>query len=298
MQNPFSKPILISGSFSLPSRVILSPMEGIMNRNFFFDAACSLGLIDSWMPPFLGVPRGAAPSVRALRRHLGHYLDSGIPLTVQLLGNNADSLAETALRLWEYALLREPDCAAEIVGAIRRRVPSICLSVKLRSGFSSPGETGELVRRICDSGVSWLLFHFRTVSENYAAVDREEALRRIRNAVHSAGAVPVFGNGDILSAADARMMREESGCAGAAVGRGFLKNPFLLREIRGEAPDSRMRKSFLEELLRRAEDASGHVKYDFYIECIKMAYGAASGEFLRAVRKRAEFYSSKNVFPC
>lgn len=321
MQNPFSKPILISGSFSLPSRVILSPMEGIMNRNFFFDAACSLGLIDSWMPPFLGVPRGAAPSVRALRRHLGHYLDSGIPLTVQLLGNNADSLAETALRLWEYgvrsvnlnfacpsktvlgsgsggALLREPDCAAEIVGAIRRRVPSICLSVKLRSGFSSPGETGELVRRICDSGVSWLLFHFRTVSENYAAVDREEALRRIRTAVHSAGAVPVFGNGDILSAADARMMREESGCAGAAVGRGFLKNPFLLREIRGEAPDSRMRKSFLEELLRRAEDASGHVKYDFYIECIKMAYGAASGEFLRAVMKRAEFYSSKNVFPC
>ena len=62
MRNPFSEPISISESFSLPSRAILSPMEGIMNRNFFFDAARSLGLIDSWMPPFLGVPRGAVPS--------------------------------------------------------------------------------------------------------------------------------------------------------------------------------------------------------------------------------------------
>lgn len=320
MRNPFSEPISISESFSLPSRVILSPMEGIMNRNFFFDAARSLGLIDSWMPPFLGVPRGAAPSFKALKRHLGHYFDSGIPLTVQLLGNDADSLAETALRLWEYgvrsvnlnfacpsktvlgsgsggALLREPDCAAEIVGAIRKRVPPLCLSVKLRSGFSSPGETEGLVRRICDSGISWLLFHFRTVSENYAAVNGKEALQRIRSAVHAAGAVPVFGNGDIQTAADARRMRDESGCAGVAVGRGFLKNPFLLREIRGAEPDSRMRKSFLDELLRRAKDASGRVKYDFYIECIKMAYGTDSGEFLRAIRERAEFYSSKNVFP-
>ena len=95
---------------------------------------------------------------------------------------------------------------------------------------------------------------------------------------------------------NARIMREESGCAGVAVGRGFLKNPFLLREIRGAEPDSHMRKSFLAELLRRAEDTSGRVKYDFYIECIKMAYGTGSGEFLCAIRKRAEFYSSKNIF--
>ena len=295
-------------------------MEGIMNRNFFFDAARSLGLIDSWMPPFLGVSHHAVPSSRALRKHLAHYFDSGIPLTVQLLGNDADSLVETSVRLWEYgvrsvnlnfacpsrtvlhsgsggALLKEPAKAAGLIGAIRRRLPSLCLSAKLRSGFLSDRETAELVRRFCDSGVSWLLFHFRTVRENYEAVDRGEALKRICTAVSSAGDVPVFGNGDVLSAEDAHRMRQESGCAGVAVGRGFLKNPFLLEEIRGAMPEPQMRKSFLEKLFHCGEDASGHGRHDFYIECIKMAYGPESEEFLCAIRNRAEFYSSKKRFP-
>ena len=305
----FSEPITLHPSFSLPSRAILSPLEGIMNRDFFFDAACSLGLLDSWMPPFLGVSRGAVPSVGKLRKRFARFLDSALPLTVQLLGNDADSLAETALRLAECgvrsvnlnfacpsrtvvrsgsggALLRDVRHTGEIAAALCRRVPQICVSVKLRSGFSCAGESGELIRRLCGAGVSWILFHFRTVSENYAFVGRDEAFRRIGMAVQAAGAVPVFGNGDILTAEDAGRMREASGCAGVAVGRGFLKNPFLLREICGACPDENARRLFLETLFRKAVSGSGRRKYDFYLECVRMACGADSEEFQEALRRK------------
>ena len=301
----FAEPIRLSASFSLPSRALLSPMEGIMNRNFFFDAAHTLDLIDSWMPPFLGVSRGAVPSVGKLEKRFARYRDSGIPLTVQLLGNDADTLAETALRLAACsirsvnlnfacpsktvlgsgsggALLKEPDHALKIAAAVHARVPELCLSVKLRSGFDSPEESAELLRRLGDAGVSWIIFHFRTVSENYAFVERDEALRRIAAAVRCANGVPVFGNGDILTADDALLMREKTQCAGIALGRGFLKNPFLLRELRGMRTDGDPRRLFLDALLSYA-GASSERKRDFYLECVKMAYGAESGEFRAAL---------------
>ena len=298
----FSDPLQVHPSFLLPSRVLLSPLEGIMNRSFFFDTVFALELIDSWMPPFLSVSRGAVPAVGKLRKRFPPCMAQRLPLTVQLLGNDADALAETALRLAECgvssvnlnfacpsrtvlgsgsggALLREPARAAEIAMRIRRLVPEICLSVKLRSGFSSPEESREMISRLADAGVFWVIFHFRTVSENYLPLNRDEALRRIAAAVRSAGNLPVFGNGDILTVADAGEMREQTGCAGVAVGRGFLKNPFLLREIRGMPPEPNARKIFLDALLKCADSVQSRKKPAFYIECIKMAFGPDSEEF-------------------
>ena len=304
--NFFSDPFRPSASFALPSRAVLSPMEGIMNRDFFFDAAHSLGLIDSWMPPFLGISRGAVPSLGKLEKRFARYRNSGIPLTVQLLGNDADTLAETALRLAACsirsvnlnfacpsktvlgsgsggALLRDAVRAAQIAAAVHRRVPELCLSVKLRSGFSAPEESADLLRRLGDAGVSWFVFHFRTVRENYSFVERSEALRRITTAVRCANGVPVFGNGDILTADDALLMQKETQCAGIAVGRGFLKNPFLLRELRGMRTDGDPRRLFLDTLLSHA-GASAKQKRNFYLECVKMAYGAESFEFRAALK--------------
>lgn len=304
----FAEPIRLSSSFSLPSRALLSPMEGIMNRNFFFDAAHSLDLIDSWMPPFLGVSRGAVPSAGKLEKRFARYRDSGIPLTVQLLGSDPDTLAETAYRLAACsiysvnlnfacpsktvlgsgsggALLKEPDRALKIAAAVHARVPELCLSVKLRSGFDSPEESAELLRRLGDAGVSWIVFHFRTVRENYMFVERNEALRRVASAVQCANGVSVFGNGDILTVDDAGIMRDRTGCAGIALGRGFLKNPFLLRELRGASPVPDSRRVFLKTLLEYAAPASGSKKSNFYLECVKMAYGTDSEEFRAALRR-------------
>ena len=202
----FAQPLKLTETFSLPSRAVISPMEGVMSRSTFFDAAVSMGLIDSWMPPFLGISPASAPSRGALRRKFSHFMESGLPLTVQLLGHDADALAETAYWLYHGlgirsvnlnfacpsrtvlrscsggALLRVPREAGGIAAAVRKRVPEICLSVKLRAGFDFPDEG--LVKTVCDAGVDWIIFHFRTVKENYSVVEHSEAIRRIGGDEH------------------------------------------------------------------------------------------------------------------
>ena len=57
-------------------------------------------------------------------------------------------------------------------------------------------------------------------------------------AVKAAVRIPVMGNGDIASGADARAMLAETGCDGLMIGRGALGNPWLFRTagqaLRGE----------------------------------------------------------------
>lgn len=100
----FSQPLPLTSRFALPSRAMLSPMEGIMNRENFFRAALGLNLIDSWMPPFIGIPKDAVPKTGTLRRRFGLFLESGIPLTVQLLGHDPEALAAASAALFRMGV--------------------------------------------------------------------------------------------------------------------------------------------------------------------------------------------------
>jgi tRNA-dihydrouridine synthase B len=51
-------------------------------------------------------------------------------------------------------------------------------------------------------------------------------IRRVKESV----AIPVIGNGDVRSAADAKRMLDETGCDGVMIGRACQGNPWLFRE--------------------------------------------------------------------
>ena len=301
----FQQPLTLTSRFTLPSRAVLSPLEGIMNRENFFRAALALKLIDSWMPPFIGIPKDAPPKKAALRKRFRLFLESGIPLTVQILGHDPDSMGTACRTLFELgvfsvnvnfacpsptvvssgsgaALLRQPERMKAVLLAIRAAAPELCLSVKLRSGFDSAAELPEILAAVREGGVHWVVHHFRTAAENYAPIPRPEAVKRLQKVRELLPETVFFANGDITSPADAEFYRNECSCDGVAVGRGILRDPFLLRSIlTGEAPSGDLRAELLKYL---TEGISNRRRIHFQLECVKMAYGESSGEFKSLLR--------------
>lgn len=126
------------------------------------------------------------------------------------------------------ALMRTPETAEAIV----RAMVSVCgdtpVTVKIRLGWDHENKNVvEMAKRLESAGAAAFCVHARTRSEMYSPGIHPEYIRAVKEAV----SVPVIGNGDIFTAADAEKMVEETGCDGVAVARGALGNPWLFEEI-------------------------------------------------------------------
>ncbi len=133
------------------------------------------------------------------------------------------------------ALLKNPALAAEIVHAVVDATP-LPVTVKIRAGWDAESiNAPEVARAVEAAGAAAVCVHARTREQMYEpGVDRS-----VIAAVKRAVAIPVWGNGDIYTAADALSMMEETGCDGVMIGRGALGNPWIFAEItaalRGQA---------------------------------------------------------------
>ena len=303
----FRAPLRLSGRLTLPGRAVLSPLQGVMTRAFL-QAAARLDLIPLWFTPFFSTGGVSVPKRAAILRKLVPYrVRPDLPVVFQLIGHDARSLAATAAGFAEYGvhgvnlnfacpsktvtasgngayLLRSPETLSELTRAVRDAVPrDVSVSVKLRAGWDSPESVREIVRAVCDAGADWIVFHYRTAAEAYRPVDASERVRRIACAVEAAGPVPVFGNGDIASRADAESLVRSTGCAGVAAGRGFLSDPWLMRRILSgdRNPVSYEEKTAFLRLLLTGTDSTKRDR-NWFLECVKMTYGADSAEFKEA----------------
>ena len=79
-----------------------------------------------------------------------------------------------------------------------------------------------------EEGAAWVALHARTALQHYAPTARWEAIAELVAAVDS---VPVLGNGDVFTAADALAMFERTGCDGIVIGRGCLGRPWLFGQL-------------------------------------------------------------------
>jgi nifR3 family TIM-barrel protein len=124
------------------------------------------------------------------------------------------------------ALLRDPPLAGKIAAAVRRAV-RIPLFVKFRVGWrDDPALAVELARRFEGAGVDGLTFHPRVAPDRRTRRPRWEYIGLVKQAV----GIPVFGNGDVFSAADCLRMLEETGCDGVALGRIAVARPWIFAE--------------------------------------------------------------------
>src|SRR5690606_30232210 len=86
----------------------------------------------------------------------------------------------------------------------------------------------EAARAAEGAGVAAIALHARTAAEFYSGTADWSAIAELKNAITS---VPVLGNGDIWSAADALRMVDVTGCDGVVVGRGCLGKPWLFGDL-------------------------------------------------------------------
>jgi tRNA-dihydrouridine synthase len=127
-------------------------------------------------------------------------------------------------------------------GLVRQVVEAVTIpvTVKMRLGWDRERITAPaLAREFERLGVAAITIHGRTRAQGFrGSVD----LDGIRAVVEAVERIPVVGNGDVRSPTDAWRMRELTGCAAVAIGRGALFDPWIFRRLQF-APASPERKS-------------------------------------------------------
>ena len=251
------------GSITLPHGLALAPLAGVSDRAFRrVCRACGADFTVSEMVSAKALcyeQRKKSTKERSVSGLLASVMADEVPMAVQIFGSEPDFMAEAAkmIEANEYigcmsevppsaidinmgcpvrkvagngegsALLKNPPLIGAIVSAVVKAV-SIPVTVKIRAGWDSTSVNAPEVARIIEaSGASMITVHARTREQMYEpGVDRS-----VIKAVKEAVSIPVLGNGDIYTAADALSMMEETACDGVMIARGAMGNPWIFSEI-------------------------------------------------------------------
>jgi tRNA-dihydrouridine synthase B len=124
--------------------------------------------------------------------------------------------------------LRDLDLVESIIRAVSQAI-TIPTTVKIRSGWSEETRNPvEIALRCQDAGARVLTLHARSRTQMYSGHANWDEIAAVVEALE----IPVIGNGDVWSGADARRMREHTGCAGIMIARGSHGAPWIFREAR------------------------------------------------------------------
>lgn len=128
------------------------------------------------------------------------------------------------------ALMRDLDHALRMIEAVTSAV-SLPVTLKTRLGWDDASlNAPELAQRAECAGIARLVIHGRTRCQFYKGRADWGAIAAVKDVV----SVPVFANGDICSATDARSALAASGADGVMIGRGAQGRPWILQQIAHE----------------------------------------------------------------
>ncbi|MGM7665600.1 tRNA dihydrouridine synthase DusB [Microbacterium sp. A93] len=237
------------GPIDLDVPVVLAPMAGITNTAF--RRLCreyGAGLYVSEMITSRALVERNETTMRLIQHH-----ESETPRSIQLYGVDPKTIAD-AVRIivaedhadhidlnfgcpvpkvtrkgGGAALPWKTTLFADIVTQAVKAAGDIPLTVKMRKGIDPDHLTFiDAGRAAEDAGAAAVALHARTANEFYSGHADWNAIGELKQAVTS---IPVLGNGDIWSGADAVQMMAQTDCDGVVVGRGCLGRPWLFGEL-------------------------------------------------------------------
>ncbi len=241
-------PPLQYGKLPLASRYLLSPLAGFTNLPFrrVIHGIGGVGLCTTDLVNARALLERTSKSIELI-----DTCPEDSPLSVQIFGSNPDEMAAAAQFLEGRGvdsvdinmgcpvsritkggagagMMCRPDetirLAERVVSAVQ-----IPVTIKMRLGWDDQNITApEFARAFEQVGVAAIAIHGRTRAQGFSGQVSREGIRLVVEAVDK---IPVIGNGDIRSVADAARMFAETGCDGISIGRGALANPWIFQQL-------------------------------------------------------------------
>ena len=234
------------GNVTLENPLVLAPMAGVTDLPF--RVLCreqGAGLICMEMVSAKAILYRNKNTESLMEIHPSEH-----PVSLQLFGSDPDIISEIAKQIEERpfdildlnmgcpvpkivnngegsALMKNPELVREIVSKTVKAIQKP-VTVKIRKGFDDTCVNAvEIARIIEDCGAAAVAVHGRTRAQYYAGQADWEIIRQVKEAV----SIPVIGNGDVVDAASAEALVEQTGCDGIMIGRGAEGNPWIFKQI-------------------------------------------------------------------
>jgi tRNA-dihydrouridine synthase B len=250
------------GSVSLESPFVVAPMAGMTDTAFrrLVKRHGGCGLVVTEMVSSDGLVRGIDRTLE-----YAEYTEEERPVSIQIFGGDPEKMADAAQivealganivdvnmgcpvpKIAKHnagcSLMREPAHAASVIAAMTKRV-KIPVTVKMRAGWNEQSVNApELARRVQDAGAAAVAVHGRTASQSYSGHADWNLIDRVAGSV----SIPVLGSGDCIEPEDI-LARMATGVSGVLVGRGVLRNPWILAQASDLAAGRPARQVALED---------------------------------------------------
>ena len=233
------------GSIELSSPFVVAPMAGMTDTAFrrLVKRQGGCGLVVSEMVSSEGLVRGIDRTLE-----YAEYTEEERPVSIQIFGGDPQKMAAAAQivegmgadivdvnmgcpvpKISKHnagcSLMREPAHAADVIQAMTRAV-KIPVTVKMRAGWNDASRNAaDLAKRVQDAGAAAVTIHGRTAEQSYKGFADWDLVARVSADL----TIPVLGSGDCIEP-DQIIERMRTGVSGVLVGRGVLRNPWILAQ--------------------------------------------------------------------
>ena len=173
------------------------------------------------------------------------------PVSLQLFGSDPGIVSEMAKRIEERpfavmdlnmgcpvpkvvnngegsALMKNPLLAGKIIEKTAKAIQKP-LTVKIRKGFDDAHVNAvEMAKIAQESGAAAVAVHGRTREQYYSGTADWDIITQVKQAVK----IPVIGNGDVVDAASALRLFEQTGCDAALAASLFHYRELTVKEVK------------------------------------------------------------------
>ena len=233
------------GPIELPSPFAVAPMAGMTDSAFrrLVKRQGGCGLVVTEMVSSEGLIRGIDRTLE-----YAEYTEEERPISIQIFGGDPEKMAAAAQivegmgadivdvnmgcpvpKIARHnagcSLMREPAHAASVIGAMAKAV-KIPVTVKMRAGWNDRDRNAPvLAKMVEDAGAAAVAVHGRTAEQSYSGSADWDLVAEVADRL----TIPVFGSGDCVEP-EQIVAKLRSGVEGVLVGRGVLRNPWILAQ--------------------------------------------------------------------